>query len=72
MPIVKPRQQSPTWKLLNIELDGRLDEVVAERRGVNLSWKHIAEAVSGMVEGSVSKSALYEWYPELRRRVEPT
>ncbi len=57
-------QANALQRLLDDRLDGRLDEMVAQRRQAGASWREIAAEVSEAAAWTVSWETLRTWYAD--------
>ena len=60
------RSPSPTYRLADHLLDGRLSELVARRRREGRSWRWIAHEIWELTNGQVTPSdvTLRSWFPD--------
>lgn len=67
MPNPTPTGVTPTRRLADTLLDGRLDAYVAERRKAGRAWRLISRDLLDDTGVDVTEFTLRSWYPELLR-----
>lgn len=57
-------RQAALQRLIDTLLQGGLDELVADMRGRDCSWRQISLEIRDRVSVDVSHETLRKWYPE--------
>lgn len=55
---------TPTQQLVDLKLDGTLNDFVALRRGAGRSWRLISRDIYEQTGIDVTNETLRSWYPE--------
>jgi hypothetical protein len=62
-----PNTRTAAYQLLDLKMNGRLEEYVTARRGEGLSWRLIMNEVRDQTGSDVSHETLRAWFPSLDR-----